>query len=265
MPRTQQQLAVNDELYRVPRFSRDWALFLDVDGTLLGIAPRPDAVEVDAPLRQLLGRLCGAADGALALVSGRSVDDVERLFAPLKLCVAGQHGAERRDFAGRLHRQVRQPVGLRVAAERLGRFVAERPGLVLENKGLNIAVHYRNAPGYEREVGEQFAETIAELGEDFELQAGKMVFELKPAGQSKGAAIAQYMREEPFRGRVPVFVGDDLTDESGFAVTNKLGGHSIKVGAGPSAASWRLPDPDGVRTWLRSLAAEWARARRAGA
>src|SRR3954469_14249474 len=180
MSRPQQQLAVNDELYRVPRFSRDWALFLDVDGTLLEIAPHPAAVRVDDRLRQRLARLSAAAGGAVALVSGRSVADVEALFAPLKICVAGQHGAERRDYAGRLHRQVRQPVGLRVAAERLGRFVAERPGLDLENKGLNIAVHYRNAPGYEREVGEQFAETIAELGEDFELQAGKMVFELKP-------------------------------------------------------------------------------------
>jgi trehalose 6-phosphate phosphatase len=265
MPRTQQQLAVNDELYRVPRFSRDWALFLDVDGTLLDIAPHPAAVRVDAALRQLLGRLCAAAGGALALVSGRSVTDVEALFAPLKLCVAGQHGAERRDFAGRLHRQVRQPVGLRVAADQLGRFVAERPGLVLENKGLNIAVHYRNSPGHERELADEFARVIAELGEDFELQAGKMVFELKPAGQSKGAAIAQFMREDPFRGRVPVFVGDDLTDESGFAVANKLGGHSIKVGAGDSRAEWRLPDPDGVRAWLRGLAGDWARARRAGA
>jgi trehalose 6-phosphate phosphatase len=265
MPRTQHQLAVQDELYKVPRFSRDWALFLDVDGTLLDIAPHPAAVKVDAGLRQLLGRLCAAAGGAVALVTGRSVVEVEALFAPLKLCVAGQHGAERRDFAGRLLRQVRQPVGLRVAAERLGRFVAERPGLVLENKGLNIAVHYRNAAGYEPELAEELASVIAELGEDFELQAGKMVFELKPAGQSKGAAIAQFMREEPFRGRTPVFVGDDLTDESGFAAMNKLGGHAIKVGAGASVASWRLPDPDGVRAWLRSLVGEWARARRTGA
>jgi trehalose 6-phosphate phosphatase len=264
MPRTQQQLAVHDELYRVPRFSRDWALFLDVDGTLLDIAPHPAAVKVDAPLRQLLSRLRTAAGGALALVSGRSVADVAALFAPLELCIAGQHGAERRDFSGRLLRQVRQPVGLRVAAERLGRFVAERPGLVLENKGLNIAVHYRNAPAYEGEVAEQFATVIGELGEDFELQAGKMVYELKPAGQSKGAAIAQFMREAPFRGRVPVFAGDDLTDESGFAVANKLGGHSIKVGEGDSVAAWRLPDPQGVRAWLRSVALEWTRARRAG-
>jgi trehalose 6-phosphate phosphatase len=264
MPRTQQQLAVNDELYRVPRFSRDWALFLDVDGTLLDIAPHPAAVRVDAGLRQLLGRLCSASGGALALVSGRSVADVEALFAPLELCVAGQHGAERRDFAGRLHRQVRQPAGLRVAAERLGRFAADRPGLVIENKGLNIAVHYRNAPGYERELADELARVLAELGEDFELQAGKMVFEVKPAGQSKGAAIAQFMREAPFKGRLPVFVGDDLTDESGFATTNKLGGHSIKVGAGDSAASWRLPDPEGVRSWLRGVAAEWARSRRSG-
>ena len=265
MPRTQQQLAVQDELYRVPRLSRDWALFLDVDGTLLDIAPHPAAVRVDRGLRELLARLHAASGGALALVSGRSIADIEALFAPLKLCLAGQHGAERRDSAGRLHRQVRQPVGLRVAAERLGRFAAERPGLVLENKGLNIAVHYRNAPACEREVADEFARIIAELGEDFELQAGKMVFELKPAGQSKGGAIAQFMHEKPFQDRVPVFVGDDLTDESGFAVTNKLGGHSIKVGAGDSVAAWRLPDPEGVRAWLRGVALEWARTRRAGA
>ena len=256
MPRAQ-QLAVNDELYRVPRFSRDWALFLDVDGTLLDIAPHPAAVRVDDALKRLLGRIAAAADGALALVSGRAVADVEALFAPLKLCVAGQHGAERRDHAGRLHRQVRQPGGLRAAAERLGRFVGERPGLVLENKGLNIAVHYRNAPAYERELADEFERLLAELGEDFELQAGKMVFELKPAGQNKGSAIAQFMREKPFQGRVPVFVGDDLTDESGFAAVNKAGGHSIKVGAGDTLATWRLPDPETVRAWLDGLAREW--------
>jgi trehalose 6-phosphate phosphatase len=125
---------------------------------------------------------------------------------------------------------------------------------VLEDKGLNVAVHYRLAPGYERELADEFGRLVAELGEDFELQAGKRVFELKPAGHSKGTAIAQFMREEPFRGRVPVFIGDDLTDESGFAAANELGGHSVKVGAGDSAATWRLPDPKAVRAWLRSLA-----------
>jgi trehalose 6-phosphate phosphatase len=186
---------------------------------------------------------------------------MDALFAPLKLCVAGQHGAERRDFAGRLHRYVTQPAGLRHAAERIGRFVAERPGLVLENKGVNLAVHYRGAPRYESEVAEELGRAAAELGEGFELQAGKMVLELKPSGRSKGTAIAQFMREAPFRGRVPVCLGDDLTDESGFAVANELGGHSIKVGADASVATWRLPDPKAVRAWLRRLAEHGSRRR----
>ncbi len=237
-----------------PDLDRDWALLLDVDGTLLDIAPRPSEVRVDDAVRGLLDELVRAASGAVALISGRSVADVDALFAPLKLCVAGQHGSERRDAAGRLHRRVTQPAGLRSAAERIGRFVAERPGLVFENKGLNLAVHYRLAPQYESEVALTLERLLGELGEDFELQPGKMVLELKPAGQSKGTAIAEFMRELPFRGRVPVCIGDDLTDEAAFAVTNELGGHSIKVGPGESLATWRLPDPEAVRDWLRRLA-----------
>jgi len=237
-----------------PGIDRDWALLLDVDGTLVDIAPQPSEVRVGDALRDLLRRLSESASGALALISGRAVADIDALFAPLKLCVAGQHGSERRDAAGRLHRRVRQPAGLRAAADRIDRFVADRPGLVFENKGQNLAVHYRRAPQYEREVAFELERLVDELGEDFELQPGKMVLELKPAGLSKGTAIVEFMREPPFRGRVPVCIGDDLTDEAAFAATNDLGGYSIMVGPGASVANWRLPDPEAARAWLRRLA-----------
>jgi trehalose 6-phosphate phosphatase len=236
-----------------PELEGDWALFLDIDGTLLDIAPNPAEVRVDRSLLALLGRLNDVSEGAIALISGRAAADIDALFAPLRLCVSGQHGAARRDAAGRLHQQVRQPLGLRRAAERLARFVAERPGLILENKGVNLAVHYRGAQQYEDEVSAELGGVLVELGEDFELQSGKMVLELKPAGLSKGTAIAQFMREDPFRGRTPVVVGDDLTDESAFAMVNKLRGCSIKVGPGESAATWRLAGPREVRAWLQRL------------
>jgi trehalose 6-phosphate phosphatase len=153
-----------------------------------------------------------------------------------------------------LLQQVRQPLALRRAAERLARFVAERPGLILENKGVNLAVHYRTAPRYEDEVTAELTELHAGLGEDFELQSGKKVLEIKPAGVNKGVSIAQFMREAPFRGRTPIVVGDDLTDESAFEMVNELGGQSIKVGPGDTAAVWRLEGPAQVRAWLERLA-----------
>jgi len=247
-------VCASDAASRLAELAQDWALFLDIDGTLLDIAPNPAAVRVDRALLSLLERLNDAAKGALALISGRAVVDIDALFAPLRLCVSGQHGAERRDSAGRLLQQVRQPLALRRAAECLARFVDEHPGLILENKGVNLAVHYRTAPQYEGEVSAELARLLAELGEDFELQAGKMVLELKPAGLTKGTAVAQFMGEEPFRGRTPVVVGDDLTDESAFSVVNALGGHAIKVGPGESAAPWRLAAPEEVRAWLMRLA-----------
>jgi len=243
---------------KLPEPAGDWAFFLDVDGTLLEHAERPDAVHVDAALRKLLGALDEAAGGALALISGRSVADVDGLFAPLVLPVAGQHGIERRDARGEIHRHAFAAEPLRRAAARLGTFAAGHQGLLLEDKGHSIALHYRRAPRLEAAVKEQMAAAASELGEGFEVQGGKLVFELKPGGRDKGMVIEEYMAEAPFKGRTPVFAGDDLTDEYGFGVVNRLGGHSIKVGRGQSVARWRIEDAGAVRAWLAAWLARFA-------
>lgn len=243
----------------LPPFAADWAFFLDVDGTLLEHAERPDAVKVDGAMRRLLSELNEGADGALALISGRSVADLDGLFAPLALPAAGQHGAERRDAAGRTHRHALDAAPVRRAAERIGAYAAAHPGLVFEDKGLNLALHYRLAPGLEGAVGALMQEIAAGLGDAYELQRGKMVLEIRLGGRDKGSAIGEYMGEAPFRGRVPVFVGDDLTDEYGFEVVNRLGGVSVKVGAGASQARWRIADAAAVRAWLAQWAARYAR------
>ncbi len=230
------------------------ALFLDVDGTLLHIADRPDAVAVDRGAVALLRGIHAATGGALALITGRALADVDRLFDPLVLPVAGQHGFERRDAAGRLHRHARPGVALDEARARCRDFGAARPGVLVEDKGLTLALHYRLAPGAEGEVGALAEAIAAGSGGALAIQRGKMVVELKPAGKDKGTAIAEFMAEPPFRGREPVFVGDDLTDEYGFSVVNGLGGVSVKVGDGPTEAAARLPDVAAVRVWLARLA-----------
>lgn len=234
-----------------------WALFLDIDGTLLDLAAHPSAVTVDQDLAPLLRALYDATAGAVALITGRTVADADSLFAPLKLCVAGQHGAERRDFAGGLHLHAPPLTGLRRAAMRLHHLVSVHPGLVLEEKGMNVALHFRGVPRLEAELVPLLEQLVSELGQDFELQAGKMVLEIKPTGRDKGTAIEEFMQEQPFRGRTPIFIGDDLTDEYGFALVNRLGGRSIKVGADASVAPWRLADATAVRGWLDRLAKQW--------
>ena len=234
-----------------------WALFLDIDGTLLEFAAHPNAVTVDPALAQLLGALYDETAGAVALISGRTVADADSLFAPLKLCVAGQHGAERRDHGGGRHLHAPPLAELGRAAERLRGVVSAHAGLILEEKGMNLALHYRGAPMLEAELTPLLHALASELGQDFELQAGKMVLEIKPTGKDKGTAIEEFMQEHPFRGRIPIFIGDDLTDEYGFALVNRLGGYSIKVGSGASAARWRLADAAAVRRWLERLANEW--------
>jgi trehalose 6-phosphate phosphatase len=141
---------------------------------------------------------------------------------------------------------------LHAAAERLSRFAARHRGLIVENKGMSLAVHYRLAPRLRKAAEAKMRELAAELGSDYGLQAGKQVLELKPTGRDKGIAIEEFLREPPFAGRVPAFVGDDLTDDFGFACVNRLGGHSVKVGAGASVATWRIADAGAVRRWLRS-------------
>ena len=234
----------------MPPFRSDWSLFLDVDGTLLEIAATPRAVHTDRADTKLIAALYEKAEGALALVSGRSLAMIDLLFAPLKLPAAGQHGVERRDARGRVQRPAFPADVLTRAAEMIGAFAAKHTGLVFEHKGYSMALHYRLAPHLAGAAHAVVREACRAVGEGMEVQRGKMVAELKPAGHDKGKSIDAFMREKPFAGRIPVFLGDDLTDEHGFRVVERLGGHSIKIGPGTTAAKWRLPHPAAARAWL---------------
>lgn len=237
-----------------PPFARDWCLFLDIDGTLLEHRDRPDEVVVDSALRSLIGRLGHSLDGAVALISGRTIEDVERLFAPLPVPVAGLHGVEHRDPAGVVRRHAMDERALDAAVAHLQQVAAQNPGLFFEDKGLNLALHYRTAPELGPIAEEAVRAVARDLGIRFEIQQGKMVWEIKPSGFDKGTAIEEYLDEAPFRGRVPVFLGDDLTDEVGFEMVNRRGGHSIKIGPGRTRAHWRLTDARAVRGFLSALA-----------
>jgi len=235
----------------MPPCSRRWAFFLDIDGTLLDIAETPDTAEATRSEKSLVRRLHEAADGALALVSGRSLAAIDALFSPQKFAAAGQHGVERRDARGRVHGGAYPRNRLQRAAEAVRDFAAAHEGLVFEDKGASFALHYRLAPALEEAASSVVRKAAASLGDWVEVQVGKMVIELKPAGRDKGMAIEEFLKEEPFAGRTPVFIGDDVTDEDGFRVVNAAGGHSVKVGNGRTAARWQVDDPTAARAWLQ--------------
>lgn len=235
---------------RVPAFAKGWALFLDLDGTLLDIAQHPGAVTVSPQLRKIVSLAHRLSDGAVALISGRSLADIDRLFGPPPYPAAGQHGLERRDTGGHVSSSIGAMERIGRAAQVLAIQVRMRPGIVIEHKGLSLALHYRNAPEMREWADLMMNALLVGLGPAFELVEGKMVFELRPGGRDKGTAIAEFMSEPPFAGRLPVFIGDDVTDEDGFTVVNIAGGHSIKVGSGGTLARWRLADAEGVRRWL---------------
>ncbi len=231
---------------------QDCAYFLDFDGTLVEIAERPDAVAIDPALLDLLEQLNSAASGAIAVISGRPIADIDRWFTPIRWPVAGQHGAERRSAHGTVYRHAAQHPGLESLRAAAAEWQVRYPGLVVEDKGLSIAFHFRNNPQLQAPLKERL-EGQLRLLPNFQLQTGKMVLELKPDGLDKGRAIREFLAEPPFLGRAPVFIGDDDTDEFGFLEVNVLGGMSIKVGAGPTAANQRLENVAAVRNWLRCV------------
>jgi trehalose 6-phosphate phosphatase len=228
----------------------DWAYFFDIDGTLTDIADSPGGVRLKPVLRGLIQDLHAAADGAVALISGRAIPDIDALMEGIRLPVAGQHGTERRDAAGRITRHAAPNGQLDWAHDQLAAAAARHAGLLLEHKGLSLALHYRRAPRLAGYANRLVRSLLPRLGEQYCIQRGKRIVEVKPAGKDKGAAVLEFMDEEPFRGRTAVFVGDDATDEYGFAAVNRLGGHSIKVGPGRTAARFRLRDVEAVRVWL---------------
>ncbi|HIC81527.1 MAG TPA: trehalose-phosphatase [Kiloniellaceae bacterium] len=233
------------------------ALFLDVDGTLLPIAPRPQDVRVPPLLLSLLANIQNRLEGALALVSGRCLDELDALFSPLHLSAAGVHGLERRKAAGDIATDGPADV-LKPLRQPLAGFAEAHPGLLLEDKGLAMALHFRQAPELEDEAERMVATLLRDSGAALELKRGKMVLEVKPKGANKGTAVAAFMEEPPFYGRVPIFVGDDVTDEDGFEAVNRLGGLSVKVGAAGAAtkAAYRLHDEAAVHAWLTSFSAD---------
>lgn len=232
------------------------AIFLDLDGTVLDIAPTPNAVRLPAETGAAIGRLVERLDGALAVITGRSVADVDRILSPLRLPAAALHGAElRRLGGGRAAGDAATPPDRLTAA--LGAFVDARPGLKLEDKGASVAVHYRQIPELESEVRSHVGDLVDKLAPEHELQPGKMVVEVRPRGCDKGAALKLLMELPPFAGRTPLVFGDDLTDEFAFRAAMELGGAAVLVGAveRPSAATYELPEPAALRAWLEALAA----------
>ncbi len=232
-----------------------WSLFLDFDGTLAELAETPDGVRVDPGLPATLEALHRAFGGALAVVSGRSIAQLDDLLAPARLPAAGMHGLERRSAKGARgpgEGFVRALDPLRAA---LAPMVEDDPRLLVEDKGPSIVLHYRRAPEREEECRRVMARLLE--GEPalarFRLVLGKRMVEAVPSGSDKGAAILDFMRERPFAGRRPVFAGDDLTDEDGFDVVAKLSGLGIKVGEGESRAPYRAASVDELIAWLHRL------------
>lgn len=236
----------------LPTWNERWALFLDVDGTLLEFADQPDAVRSTPRLKVLLQKAYLDLDGAVALVSGRAITGLDRLFAPLRLPAAGLHGAERRSADGAMDYRAGLDDRLGPVKRTLTEFVERHPGLLLEDKGPALALHYRRAPALGEDCARAIALAAQAAGHGFHVQSGKMVFELKPHGQDKGTALVAFMDEPPFAGRIPVFIGDDVTDEDGFRTANRMGGISIRVGGGDTAARYRIDTIERLLRWLEA-------------
>ncbi len=238
----------------LPPPSLEWCLFLDVDGTLIELTDSPLDTFADAELKTLLHEVAERLGGAVALVSGRSIDYLDALFAPLRLPAAGLHGVERRKASGAMHGASFVDTQLTRARAAVTALAVAHPGTSVEDKGRTIAVHFRMAPHHEASVRQSLIEIAKPLGTNYHIQDGNMVLEIKPRGFTKAAAIKAFMREPPFSGRVPVFVGDDLTDQDGFRLVEDQGGISIAVG-GRVHARFRLENAAAVRTWLQGIAA----------
>jgi trehalose 6-phosphate phosphatase len=239
---------------QTPVPSLEWCLFLDVDGTLIELTDSPFDTCADAELKALLAEVAERLGGALALVSGRSIEYLDALFAPLRLPAAGLHGVERRKATGIMHGASFVDSQLDPARVALDALVKAHPGTLLEDKGRTVAVHFRMAPQAESIVRETVAAVASQLSSNYHIQEGSMMLEIKPRGFTKDSAIKAFMQEPPFSGRKPVFVGDDLTDQDAFKAVEHQGGISIAVGDRVHG-QYRIENPAAVRAWLREIAA----------
>jgi trehalose 6-phosphate phosphatase len=234
---------------------RKCAILLDIDGTILDLAPAPQEVWVPPGLRRTLARLDELTGGAVALVSGRSLHDIDVIFSPLRLAAIGGHGAEMRVSAEAPPRLGTAPLSAALRRE-LASVTELGPGILVEDKGYSLAIHYRLAP----ETGDAVraaAETIcAQTLQTVEILPGKMVVEIKAAGVSKANAVVELMRCPPFVDRNPIFIGDDTTDESVFGVIPEFDGLSFSVGRVAAGVNGHFDKPESVRAWLDRVAAD---------
>ncbi|HIC2037674.1 trehalose-phosphatase [Enterobacter soli] len=242
-----------DLLTAPPVLPGHFAFFFDLDGTLAEIKPHPDQVVIPTSVLQMLDQLSQMNEGALALISGRSMAELDTLARPYRFPLAGVHGAERRDIHDQTHIVSLPDDLIALLHTQLTFELARLAGTELEAKGMAFALHYRQAPQHEAAVL-ALAKTLVDAHPQLALQPGKCVVEIKPAGINKGAAISAFMGTAPFKGRTPVFVGDDLTDEAGFAVVNRAKGMSVKVGPGETNAGWRLGNVGSVWQWITDVA-----------
>jgi trehalose 6-phosphate phosphatase len=230
------------------------AVLLDVDGTIVDLAPTPREVFVSPALREALGRLQAHTGGALALVSGRPLKELDLLFAPLQLAAVGGHGAEiRPTTSGPVHRKGAPPLG-KDLKRRLATIAAEGPGIILEDKDYSLAIHYRLAPEKEEFIRAAVLAACEDLAPfSVEVLPGKFVLEVKSAGFDKGTAVRWLMRRKPFAGRRPIFIGDDTTDEAAFAVLPEFDGVGISVGRRIEGVALCFDSPHDVRMWLEQI------------
>ena len=227
------------------------AIFADLDGTLANIRPTPAEVTPNAARGRLLERLAESLGGRLAVISGRGLEDLDRVLEGRVTAVGAVHGLVRRTAAGELLGCGANP-DIAEAVAAFEKLAAKDPGLLVEDKSAAAAIHFRQSPGY-GEACESLAERLAgERG--LRVQRGDMVVEVRAPGPDKGDAVAAFMAEPPFAGSIPIFIGDDVTDEDGFRAAEALGGYGVVVGTRrPTLARYALPDVHGVQAWLGSI------------
>ena len=230
------------------------AIFLDVDGTLLDLAPTPLEVSVPAGLRNALATLKSRLGGAIAFISGRPIAEIDRIFDPLRLSAVGGHGAEIRFQPGTEIQRSRIATLDKDLRDEFAQIVQLDPGILVEDKGFSIAIHYRLSPQFGGDVMKHVA-TICrhERCASLEVLPGKLVVEIKPNGYDKGSGLREMMSVAPFIGRKPIFIGDDITDDAAFAVLPDFGGIGFSVGGIVPGATFNFDGPQDVRLWLERL------------
>jgi len=231
------------------------AILLDIDGTLLDIALTPHDVRVPATLRKTLAKLQARIGGALALVSGRPLSDIDLIFSPLQLSAVGGHGAEIRATPnGHVNGCLPMPLNAKIR-QRIADIARVADGIIVEDKGYSVALHYRLAPDKQRAIEDDVAAICADLPSgSVEILPGKAVIEVKTVGFNKGTALRDLMSQAPFAGRRPIFVGDDRTDDAAFAVIPEFDGIAISVGRMVPGVARRFEAPSDVRRWLERIA-----------